>query len=198
MTEEPTNQPMTPTILTSTPSRPTMRLTRHRLLSASLFVLGALLPCSALAAQGAKGTYAGQAPGNCQKADQSGDIQPAVRGTPPSALLGEFRDDYGNSFRISHSAFVHLPRTCYRIVEWQVEERYLIAQNDAGNQGDAGLWTRIDWMTFSDMAPYAWGFCLTAYRAATEAEARATPPANRASPRTGCNGFPFSRMRPPE
>ncbi len=113
----------------------------------------------------------------------------------PAELLGAFRDDYGSAFHISDSLFVHLPRTRYRIVEWNVAERYVIAQNDAANPGDAGLWTRIDWMTFSDMAPYTWGFCLTAYKAATAAEARATPPANRATPRSGCNGFPFSRMR---
>jgi hypothetical protein len=118
-------------------------------------------------------------------------------GSPPEELLGEFRDDYGNSFLISASAFAQLPRTRYRIVEWNVSERYVIAQNDPGNARDPGLWTRIDWMTFSAMAPYTWGFCLTAYNAPNEAAARATPSADRATPRVGCNGFPFSRMRRP-
>ena len=75
-------------------------------------------------------------------------------------------------------------------------ERYFVAQNDAANPSDGGLWTRIDWMPLTNMAPYSWGFCMTAYRAATRELARATPPPNPATPRTGCNGFPFSRMRP--
>ncbi len=123
--------------------------------------------------------------------------QSASVGPPPAELLGAFHDDYGSRFDISDSVFVHLPRTRYRVVEWNVAERYLIAQNDAGNASDAGLWTRIDWMPFIGMAPYTWGFCLTAYKAPSSAAARATPPADRAAPRTGCNGFPFSRMRRP-
>jgi hypothetical protein len=125
-------------------------------------------------------------------------VAQAVRtDTPPSELLGEFLDDYGNSFRISDTLFLQRPRARYRIVEWNVAERYLIAQNAADNPSDAGLWTRIDWMPFTGMAPYTWGFCLTAYQAPTAAAARATPAADRATPRTGCNGFPFSRMRRP-
>ena len=113
----------------------------------------------------------------------------------PVELIGEFEDDYGNTFRISDSLFLQLPRARYHIVEWNSAGQFLIARNGEGNPGDAGLWTRIDWMTFSGMEPFTWGFCLTAYRAPTEATARATPAASRASPRTGCNGFPFSRMR---
>jgi hypothetical protein len=121
--------------------------------------------------------------------------QAASPGTLPPELLGEFRDDYGNAFRISDSLFVQLPRMRFRVVEWNVAERFLIAQNAADNPSDAGLWTRIDWMPFAGMAPYTWGFCLTAYKAATAAAARATPAADRSTPRTGCGGFPFSRMR---
>jgi hypothetical protein len=120
--------------------------------------------------------------------------QSGARASPPAELLGEFRDDYGNSFRITDSVFTHLPGIRYRIVEWNVAERYLIAQNDAGNPSDGGLWTRIDWMSFTGMAPYTWGFCLTAYQETSAAAARETPAANRETPRTGCNGFPFSRM----
>lgn len=123
--------------------------------------------------------------------------QPAdtSRGSAPSALLGDFRDDYGSTYRVSATVFEHLPRAKYHIVSWHPAEHYLIARNDTNNVADKGLWTRIDWMPFEGMAPYTWGFCLTTYRAATEAEARATPPANRRAPRTGCNGFPFSRMQ---
>lgn len=113
----------------------------------------------------------------------------------PAELLGAFRDDYGSSYRVSATLFEHLPRAKYHIVSWHPVERYLIARNDTNNVADKALWTRIDWMPFDNMAPYTWGFCLTAYRAATEQDARNTPPADRQAPRTGCNGFPFTRMQ---
>jgi hypothetical protein len=115
---------------------------------------------------------------------------------PPAGLLGSFLDDYGNSFRISAELFEQMPLHRFHVVSWHSRERYLIARNDDANPSDAGKWTRIDWMPLEGMAPYAWAFCLTAYRAATEADARATPPADRAVPRTGCAGYPFSRLKP--
>lgn len=113
----------------------------------------------------------------------------------PAELLGEFSDDYGNAFRVSEKLFEQLPRGRFHVVEWNVSERYFIAQNDAANPSDGGLWTRIDWMGFEGMAPYTWGFCMTAYRAPRREAARGTAAADRATPRTGCNGFPFSRMK---
>ena len=115
---------------------------------------------------------------------------------PPSAILGRFVDDYGNAFVVTASRFDQLPRGRFHIVEWNPALRYFIARNDAANPSDAGRWTRVDWMSFDGMSPYTWGFCLTAYRAQSQQAARATASPNRASPRTGCNGFPFSRMKP--
>jgi hypothetical protein len=131
-------------------------------------------------------------------ASNAGSAQAVPPVAPPPELLGDFVDDYGISFHISDTLFLQRPRARYRIIEWNVAGRFLIAQNAADNPSDAGLWTRIDWMPFTGMAPYAWGFCLTAYKAPSAAAARATPPADRSTPRTGCNGFPFSRMRRPE
>jgi hypothetical protein len=111
-------------------------------------------------------------------------------------MRGEFTDDYGNAFAISDSLFAQQPHGRFEIVEWNVREQFVIAHNAATNSSDPGLWTRIDWMQFSGMAPYTWGFCLTAYKAPTREAARATPAADRANPRTGCNGYPFSRMKP--
>jgi hypothetical protein len=56
-------------------------------------------------------------------------------------------------------------------------------------------WTRIDWAPLSGMAPYTWAFCLSAYDAATADLAEAARTARRDNLRTGCNGFPFSRMK---
>lgn len=115
---------------------------------------------------------------------------------PAGVMHGEFTDDYGNRFAISDSLFAQQPHGRFEIVEWNVREQFVIAHNAATNSSDPGLWTRIDWMQFEGMAPYTWGFCLTAYKAPTREAARATPAADRANPRTGCNGYPFSRMKP--
>jgi hypothetical protein len=110
-------------------------------------------------------------------------------------VLGSFRDDYGSSYEITNAVFAHLPRSRYRIVEWHPGEQFLIAQNDSTNPGEPGQWTRIDWMPLDAMPPWQWGFCLTTWNAPTRAAARATPPADRAAPRVGCGGHPFTRMQ---
>lgn len=125
------------------------------------------------------------------RATQGAPLPPS----PPPLLLGRFVDDYGNTFAISPTRFDQEPRGRFHIVEWNPREQFLIARNDSSNVSDAGRWTRIDWLLLPDMAPYTWGFCLTTYRSATREEARATEPPDRRAPRTGCNGYPFSRMR---
>jgi hypothetical protein len=115
--------------------------------------------------------------------------------TAPALLRGEFRDDYRGRFSISDSVWFQRPRNRFRIIAWFPDDKYLLAQNAPDDPTAPGLFTRIDWMTFDDMAPYAWGFCLTAYRAPSREAAQRVPAADRSTPRTGCNGYPFTRMR---
>lgn len=114
---------------------------------------------------------------------------------PPALVLGEFVDDYGSRYSISAGEWFHHPAIRYRIVTWNSERQYAIAQNAPSNLQAANLWTRIDWMPLSGMPPYEWAFCLSAYEKASAAAAEATDIARRDQPRTGCNGYPFSRMR---
>lgn len=118
-----------------------------------------------------------------------------VAAEPPTMMLGTFVDDYGNQYTISKSEWLQLPRNRHHIVRWHVAEQYLIAQNDSGNPSAKGQWTRIDWVRLSNMPPYDWAFCYSAFAAATAAAAESAAVARRDTPRTGCNGFPFSRMR---
>jgi len=111
-------------------------------------------------------------------------------------VLGEFVDDYGNRFRITPSEWLQEPHGRFHIRQWRAAEQYLIAENDSANTADAGRWTRIDWMTLDGMPPYGWAFCVSAYAASSAAAAEAVTIARRDTPRTGCNGYPFSRMRP--
>jgi hypothetical protein len=118
-----------------------------------------------------------------------------LSGSAPSLLIGEYRDDYRGRFSISDSIWFQRPRNRFRIAEWHNDAQFLIAQNATDDPTAPNLWTRIDWISFTDQQPYTWGFCLTAYQAPTRAAALATPAAQRATPRTGCNGFPFTRMQ---
>lgn len=125
---------------------------------------------------------------------------------PPEWLLGTFEDDYGNRYTISRDTWVQEPDVVYEVERWIGSQAFVLARNGSGNASDAGLWTRIDWVdlrTREDAAAspagteseWPWGFCISTWNAATLADARATETADRAEPRTGCGGFPFSRMR---
>ncbi len=115
-------------------------------------------------------------------------------GAPP-LVLGEFRDDYDGGFTISDSVWLQQPRNRFRVVAWHEAQQYLIAHNSSDSPTAPNRWTRIDWMVLDGMPPYTWAFCLTAYQAPTRKDAEATPAADRATPKTGCNGYPFSRMQ---
>lgn len=115
----------------------------------------------------------------------------------PGFLLGDFVDDYGGSYTISEARWEHGTSSRYEIVEWSVEGQWLIARNHSSNPGEAGLWTRVDWLELDAASAFGWAYCYAVYDASTESEARSAPPSARETPRTGCNGFPFSRMRRP-
>ncbi|MBC7849435.1 MAG: hypothetical protein H7Y31_06850 [Chitinophagaceae bacterium] len=116
----------------------------------------------------------------------------------PGFMIGNFTDDYGVQYSITDSVWTQLPRARYHILEWNAKDKYLIARNDSANASEPGLYSRIDVMEFSGMAPFQWGFCLSVYDAPTQALAKSKYQADRVNPRKGCNGFPFSRMRPKE
>ena len=116
--------------------------------------------------------------------------------TLPSVLPASFTDDYGIQYTISTSLWLQHPSSRYHILKWNKEQQYIITKNDVQNKTDAGLFTRIDYMNFSGMEPYTWGFCLSVYNAATDSIAEFGPnKTDRTNPRKGCNGFPFSRMK---
>lgn len=113
----------------------------------------------------------------------------------PAFLLGEFEDDYGVIYTISDSILTMEDHTMLHISEWNIKEQYFVGQNDSLNPYDPLLFTRIDWMKFENMAPFEWGFCMSAYNAPSLDSAKIVPTANREIPKTGCGGYPFSRMK---
>jgi hypothetical protein len=114
----------------------------------------------------------------------------------PPLPLGRFGDDYGGTHVVSPTTWQQGNSARYSIVAWQPAERYLIAQNDSLNPSAPGRWTRIDWVPLDGMMPWTWAFCFAAYDAPSADSAEATRVARAATPRTGCNGFPYSRLRP--
>ena len=110
--------------------------------------------------------------------------------------LGEWEDDYGIRYVVSEVVWDQNPGGKYHISKCNPEARYLVARNDSSNATDQGLWTRIDWMPLQDMKPFEWAFCLTAYQESSETAAEAIQASDRSQPLVGCNGFPFSRMKP--
>ncbi|GAB5534490.1 MAG: hypothetical protein Rubg2KO_07390 [Rubricoccaceae bacterium] len=116
---------------------------------------------------------------------------------PPT---GEFVDDYGIRYTIGpyawtqHTSSPHANATVH-VTDWNADRQFAIAQNDADNATDAGLWTRIDWVRLDGTDGYTWAYCYAVYDAATRNDAVTAPPSGRKTPRTGCNGFPFSRMK---
>jgi hypothetical protein len=113
----------------------------------------------------------------------------------PGQLLGEFTDDYGIRYTINDTMWTQHEGIRYHIIKWNLKGQYLIARNDEGNPTEKGLYTRIDYMFFDNMAPFHWGFCLTKYDAKNRQEAAAAAEADRKNPKKGCNGYPFSRMK---
>ena len=113
----------------------------------------------------------------------------------PNFALGTFTDDYGISYAINDSVWVQGKSMKFHIIKWNLEKQYLVAKNDSGNKEDANKYTRIDYMTFTGMEPFKWGFCLTVYDAATDVIAEETAYVDRLNPKKGCNGYPFSRMK---
>ena len=131
----------------------------------------------------------------------AGKEKPIVTGhtqttdTIPAHLKGDFTDDYGIRYSISDRVWTQHPNIKYHIIRCNTNDQYLIARNDHQNPSEPGLYTRIDYMTFDNMAPYNWGFCLTVYNAKTDSLAEKTAKADKQNPKKGCNGFPFSRMK---
>lgn len=113
----------------------------------------------------------------------------------PIDIQGNFKDDYDIHYTIRGNEWVQHPNIKYHLLSYDSVGQFFIALNDTGNPSEGGLFSRIDIMHFTNMEPYRWGFCLTAYKAKTPEEAAAAASADRANPQKGCGGYPFSRMR---
>ncbi|MFV1883664.1 MAG: hypothetical protein ACMZ7B_04200 [Balneola sp.] len=115
--------------------------------------------------------------------------------TIPGFLIGDFEDDYGVTYAIRDSVFMMEDHTKIHILDWNLDGQLFVGKNDSSNIYDPLLYSRIDWMKFENMGEFEWGFCLSAYNEISLDSARAVSVVNRENPKTGCNGYPFSRMK---
>ena len=117
--------------------------------------------------------------------DDTGELQDI-------ALLGSWVDNWGASHEVSNETWTS-GASAFAITQYDNDEAFLIAQNDADNAWNPELWSRIDW---------AWSegdlmVCQTAYDKATEEEALATPAADSTDAAAGCGGFSWTLLRAP-
>ncbi len=131
-----------------------------------------------------------------------------TRGAPSSLPLGRFVDDYGSTHEITVDAWRQDGALQFSIRSMHASAQYFLAaeppQRKAGEispRGDraretavAETWARVDWMLLDD-PQWRWAYCITAYQQATADRAESDTSARRATPRTGCHGYPFTRMR---
>jgi hypothetical protein len=108
------------------------------------------------------------------------------------AVIGEWVDNWGSAHLVANDAW-RSGDSEYAITQYDNDGGYAIAQNDAGNDWNPGMWSRFDWGWLDGELLY----CQTAYDAASEADALATPAADISSPRSGCGGFSWSALRAP-
>jgi len=72
----------------------------------------------------------------------------------PAWMKGNFTDDYGIRYTISDTLFTLQPSSNYHILEWNEGQQFLLVKNNEKNPSEKGLYTRIDYMSFTGMAPY--------------------------------------------
>ena len=113
----------------------------------------------------------------------------------PAFLIGEFEDDDGVQYQIDQQAFRLLPDDKFHIISVNKADGFLILQNDSLNTYAPSLFTRIDYQKLEDMKPYEWAFCFSSFKEASIKDATNRVNTQKTDLMTGCNGFPFSRMK---
>lgn len=113
----------------------------------------------------------------------------------PEFIIGQFEDDYGIRYAIDKRDWVQLPHATYHVVEWNPSAQFLIARNDSDNPTEPNLFTRIDWIELAASSEFPWAYCYSVYAAQSASDAKQQATIDRNTPLTGCNGYPFSRMK---
>lgn len=106
-------------------------------------------------------------------------------------IIGSYTDDWNYDHDITQTEWT-MDTSVFHISQYENDDDFLVAQNDAANQYNPDLWSRFDW-TLDGTDLY---YCQIAFDAATEAAALADTSADRADLATGCAGFEWSKLTP--
>ncbi|MFT4979505.1 MAG: hypothetical protein ACI8S6_005416, partial [Myxococcota bacterium] len=110
---------------------------------------------------------------------------------PSLSINGTWTDGWGGGHIVTAWAWTS-GESGYSITESSDDEGWIVAQNGTDNSWNPELWSRFDWTWHTDGTLY---FCQTAYAAATEADARATPAADATDPTaSGCGSFSWTSL----
>lgn len=137
------------------------------------------------------GVLAAMAAG-CESESTTSDLGPEITGEPLE-IIGDWVDDFGGTHAVTAQTWTmgQTMSGVFHISQYDNDENWLVAHNDADNAFSPDLWSRFDW-TESGGELYN---CQTVYDAATEEDARNAPPADPADPATGgCQGFAWSKL----
>ena len=106
-------------------------------------------------------------------------------------LSGDFVDSAGAPHSINPFTWaVGTAPLLFHVVEYNNDEDYALAQNDAGNQSDPGLYSKLEWTTNPDGD---WLYCHAISNAPSIDEAKGSS-ADRNDLLTGCNTAPWTGL----
>lgn len=106
-------------------------------------------------------------------------------------IAGMYTDEYGSMHTIDAMAW-KIDTSVFHVLAVDNDTDHLVAENDAANDFNPELFSRFDWYLEGDVIYY----CQTAYDAASQAAAEATPAADSADLMMGCGGFPWTLLTP--
>lgn len=123
----------------------------------------------------------------------SGDTPVTDVPVAPLEIAGQYTDSWGGTYQITSATWDQGTSGLYNIAEYDNDGNWLVAQNDATNTYNPGMWSRMDWTTNAGTLYY----CQTAYAAETQQAAKDTPAADATDPETaGCGGFSWTALTP--
>ncbi len=114
---------------------------------------------------------------------------------PEIPFTGTYLDESGAEHIVGASSwtitYVGTQPSVFDYHEVSLDQQFIVAQNQAGNEYFPGLWSRFDW--YFDAEEMLW-FCQIAYDSASADVARAVGGADRNDMQMGCNGFAWSKL----
>jgi len=120
-----------------------------------------------------------------------------TEGSDELAIAGSYTDEFGTEHTIDESSWVQVSAygtLSFAVLSFDNAEQSLVAQNGSSNAFNPDLYSRFDWVEGMHGDLF---YCQTAFDAATEEAAEATPRADDTDPEnTGCVGFAWTNLVP--